>query len=252
MKYFLFTDSHYGIREESCKIRRPNKSLEKLRSLEHIIKSCDGIICLGDITDDGDRMICRRCLEEVSDYLHSLSDNVYSLMGNHDCINFSPSQFTAFSGFKQPPFFVDSDACRMILLDANYLASGSHYLYSNVDWKNTVLPGDQLSFLEKALSTIEDRYPVILLHQCVDPMSEPRHRVGNYGRFTAIVEAFGKECTVIQGHYHHGARRTFGKTHYLTLPALCELERTPYAILDTKNAALTLGGCEFLPEFERF
>lgn len=235
MRLFIFADSHYGRAEIKNKNRFPRLSLEKLKSLEGEILTCDAIVCLGDLTDDGERGECRVCLEEISSYLQSLSKDTYILMGNHDCINFSEGQFYSWGGFEnKAPFCLSCGESTLLFLDTNYLSNKSRYLYSNVDWTDSILPTDQLALIEEALEGDSERI-YLFMHQCAAPDAEVRHRIKNSEELHSLLKASKKSITVIQGHYHYGADSVIDGIKYITLPALCVNDTRPYMILDTDS-----------------
>ena len=235
MEIFIFADSHYGRSNLKNRNRYPRLSLEKLKSLEGKIRECDAVICLGDLTDDGKRSECKICLSEISDFLHSVSDKVYALMGNHDCINFSEEQFYTFGRFEnRPPFILSDKNAALVFIDSNYLSNESRYLYTNVDWTDSVIPQDQTELISQVLNCDADNI-YLFMHQCLAPDAEKRHRIRNYEEVHSLLSSSNKNITVIQGHYHYGANAEIDGVKYITLPALCVNDTRPYMILDTES-----------------
>ena len=233
MKLFIFADSHYGRSAIKNKNRFPRRSLEKLKSLEEEIKKCDAVVCLGDLTDDGDRIECARCLSEISEYINSVSDKAYVLMGNHDCINVSHAQFYHIGGFADvAPFTIIDNDSALVFLDANFLTNKSGYLYSNVDWTDSVVPSEQIEEIRK-VSGIGLKRIFVFVHQCLAPDAETRHRIKNYGEIHSLLSSLDEKVTVVQGHYHYGAKAEIDGVNYITLKALCLNDERPYLILDT-------------------
>lgn len=233
MKLFIFADSHYGRSALKNKNRYPRRSLDKLKTLEEKMRSADAVVCLGDLTDDGKRDECSVCLREISDYIHSVSDKAYVLMGNHDCINFSEEQFYTVGGFEdRAPFVIRDGKSLLIFLDANFLSNGSRYLYSNVDWKDSIVPKEQVNILKEAAEDDCERI-FAFVHQCLAPDAEYRHRIQNYAEIHAILSGMKQKVTVIQGHYHNGADAEFDGVKYITLPALCVNDGIPHLVIDT-------------------
>lgn len=233
MKLFIFADPHYGRSPLKNKNRYPRLSLEKLKTLEEKITECDALVCLGDLTDDGKRDECAVCLREISGYIHSVADKAYVLMGNHDCINFSKEQFHKLGSFEsRAPFILKDKESTLVFLDANFLTNGSGYLYSNVDWTDSVIPNDQTELIREVVGS-ECKKIFIFVHQCLAPNAEYRHRIKNFEEIHNIFSSADQKVTVVQGHYHYGGNATLDGVEYITLPALCVNDTTPYLILDT-------------------
>ncbi len=231
MKLFLFADPHYGKSELKVKNRRPVLSLKKLASLTERMAECDAVVCLGDLTDDGEG--CEVYLAEMKALIKSTGKPYLLLMGNHDCINFSQDEFYEKDELR-PPYSVLCGRDRFVFLDANYLSCGEHYLYENVDWKDSCVPHDQIEMLKTLLdgATENDRV-FVFVHQCLAPDSETRHRIKNYDELHALFVDSKAKVTVVQGHYHPGAECTADGIRYITLPAMCVEYDSPHLILDT-------------------
>jgi len=243
---FIFTDPHYSPAAITNRNRRPSASLEKLRSLSHIISRCDRIICLGDVIDgSGSAGADAPYLSALASFLHSFGVPVDALMGNHDCRSFSAEEFCACGNFRPAPYVAfcgGGEVCSigassdtaLIFLDANYLKDGDRAYREHSDWTDANLPQSQLTFLTDILDEIEDgKQAYIFVHQCLDPGIEERHIIKNAPAVRKIIEANrDKVAAVVQGHYHTGADNIIGGVKYITLPAMCVLDSKPYMLLE--------------------
>lgn len=238
MKIFVFADPHYSDIEVSCNTRRPSRSLEKLRGLTDVIARCGRIICLGDLTDKCETYNeCGARLSEISGFLHSFGVPVDALMGNHDCQSFTADEFSRIGRFRTAPYCTATGDTTLIFLDANYLKDGHRAYRTHSNWTDANLPDDQFIFLGEALArTPRGGRAIVCLHQCLDPAAEPRHIIQNAAEIRALLSRTaamrGIGIHALSGHYHRGGANEVDGVSYTTVPAMCELDRIPYIILD--------------------
>ncbi len=233
MKFGIVTDLHYSTKESACTTRRPNKSLEKLKiSLENM-KEADLIVCLGDLVDDcGDESENLRCISDLMQVIRSCGKPFYCIPGNHDCTNFNKEYFYSLTGCPKLPYVLSGDTHDVIFIDACFAADGSEYRPGKVNWTDTDLDKVQMESLKSILDSDDKKPLAVMLHQCLDPNVEHRHLLHSAGLLREMLEKSGKVDTVIEGHYHPGADNVINGIHYLTLPAMCELDNIPFTVID--------------------
>ena len=121
MKIGLFADPHYST-ETLVLNRRPSLSYEKINKVmtEFSKQNVDMVICLGDLINaepERDQNVSN--LTRISNLIKSFNLPFYCLFGNHDAQAFDTINFEQISGFKMPPYSVDTNGIRFIFLNAN-------------------------------------------------------------------------------------------------------------------------------------
>ena len=238
----LFTDSHYCRDEVRCRTRRPILSLQKIRQALEYFQSAgvDMCICLGDLTDSSDtKEESKACLQEIMDLVHSCSFPFCCVPGNHDYVDFTGEVFYEMTDSSAPPYSITTPTHQLIVLDANYRGDYRRFDVAGVEWTDSNLPPEQVSFLQKALEQAE-KPCLVLIHENLDEHVPKDHIVHGADRIRGILEKSGKVAMVIQGHYHAGGEHEIQGIRYATLPAMCEGEENRFALLRLDENGVTL------------
>ena len=240
MKIGLFTDPHYCKAEILCRTRRPSLSLSKVKEAMETFRK-DGVelcICLGDLVDKCDSLEeSYMCLDEMIGMIRSYKIPFLLVPGNHDYTVFSAEELSERTGCRIPPYTVDIETHRLVILDANYRSDFRRFDIAGVDWTDSNLPPEQMEYLNDALNN-SSKPCIVLIHENLDNTVESRHIVKNAPQIRDIIEKSKKVTMVIQGHYHNGADHTINGIRYLTLPAMCEEMINKYCIIDTKDMSI--------------
>ena len=225
MKLGIFTDAHYSSQEVTCGNRYNSQSLEKIRQAYESFarEQCDLVICLGDLTDREDSHEEERArLCEIAEVIGESGIPTVCVMGNHDAFDFTREEFYGILRGCRPENRLE-EGRNLIFLDACYCKDGRSYQPGDSDWTDTYLP--ETEKLEALLAqTRGDVY--LFMHQNIDPQVEEHHCLANAEQVRAILEKNGRVRRVWQGHYHPGVQSVYGSTEYITLPAMCEGEKT--------------------------
>ncbi len=234
MKVGLFADPHYCSREISCTNRRPSLSMGKLGIAlrEFYRQKTELIICLGDLVDSDENKPDIDNLSEISGLIHRCGIECYCCMGNHDAFLFDKKSFEDISGIKAAPLVIKREGKALILLNANYLSSGAAYNAANIDWTDSNIPDEQLSWLKKTLICCTEPEIYVFLHQNLDPAVEKNHIIKNATEVRNIFARDGRVRAVYQGHYHPGAFNIYDNIRYITLKAMCEGYDNHYMVIN--------------------
>ena len=92
---------------------------------------------------------------------------------------------------------------------------------------------DEDQFALKLSESQSDTY--VFIHQNIDPAVDPNHRIANADTMFAHINRSPSVKAVFQGHYHPGLRSEYGGVQYVTLPAMCEVERAFFIFDLQKN-----------------
>ena len=235
MKLGLFSDPHYCKAELLGKNRRPKRSLERMREAMEVFRAegVDACICLGDFTDCAPGDTKEAVLSNFSEALalvRSYEIDFTLIPGNHDYLMLTGEDLLRF-GLRLPPYVIETPRHSILVLDANYRASGKRFDEAGELWTDCNLPPKQLAFLQDALER-SSKECIVMLHENLDPFVEARHIVKNADAVRTILQKSGKAKLVLQGHYHKGALHELEGILYKTLPAMCEGEENTYQILE--------------------
>lgn len=236
MKIGLFTDCHYCYADYIGGNRRPLLSINKIKeAMDEFKKSnVDIVFCLGDMTDHDKNSTKEQiiaCFKEAMTLISSYGIPFYLVPGNHDYLVMTAEDMEREANFKIPPYAVDTEDLSFIVLDANYRSNMERFDRAGVEWTDSNLPPEQISFLEKQLSSI-NKQCVVLVHENLDPSVDKMHIIKNADNVRKIIKSSGNVQMVIQGHYHNGNETTVDGIPYLTLCAMCEGERNSFKILE--------------------
>ncbi len=233
MKIGLFTDTHY-CDVESLGTRRPSLSLKKVKIAMDTFKNegVDMVFCLGDLVDcpegytkEGTLHSLRKALSLIRSY----EIPFYMVPGNHDYIALKGEELEA-EGVKIPPYVVENDQIRFILLDANYRSSMIRFDVAGVVWTDSNLPKEQVEFLRDSLKT--EKSCVVLVHENLDPTLHESHIIKNAKEIREIIRNAGNVKMVLQGHCHSGNELTIDNIPYITVSAMCEGDSIPFKIIE--------------------
>ena len=243
MKIGIFADSHYSSYELTCKFRRNNQSLKKIKEAYDyfVSQNCEMVICLGDLIDyERSSAEVLENLKEIAKLVASYSVKTVAIMGNHDAFTISVDDFySILKGCEPEDIMVDGK--NLLFLDNCHHKDGTHYTTKGGDYRDTYYPfADEL---KNKLDTLSgDTY--IFMHQPIDPLPwtdykehEERLKVCECGpefwdecsvvnaqEISDIVEKSGKVKAVYQGHFHFGKREEHNGVKYITVPSMAEYD----------------------------
>lgn len=236
MKIGFFTDVHYCDSEYLGLGRKPRVAIERVREAMQVFKE-EGVelcFCLGDMTDHAPaekREDALRNMRECVSIIRGFGIPFYLVPGNHDYLMLTGKEMEG-EGLRLPPYVVETQACRLIALDANYRSSMQRFDVEGEKWDDANLPPAQLEFLDKELS-ISKKPCFILIHENLDPSVDSAHIVKNAEKAREIISRHKERVKmVIQGHYHYGSQIEIDTVPYLTLSAMCIGEENPYKIIE--------------------
>lgn len=240
MKIGLFADSHYCKAEILCRTRRPSLSLSKVKKAMRTFckEGVELCICLGDLVDKCDSLEeSYMCLNEMIGMIRSYNIPFLLVPGNHDYTVFSAEELSEHTGCRIPPYTVDIETHRLVILDANYRSDFRRFDIAGVDWTDSNLPPEQMEYLNDALNN-SSKPCIVLIHENLDNTVESRHIVKNAPQIRDIIENSKNVAMVIQGHYHRGADNIINGIRYFTLPAMCEDVGNAYCVLETADMTI--------------
>lgn len=247
LRFGVVTDIHYSDRPISG-TRFYRESCIKIReAIEHFNRSdLDFIIELGDMKDmlrpDKDPARTLRDLDVIEGYFRKFDGATYHALGNHDMDCISKSEFLSHThntgrAKGQAYYSFAARGVRCIVLDANYNPDGTHYCRGNFSWKHTLVPDEQLRWLDKELARYSNQPTLIFLHQLLDNFSglSKSVYVGNADAVREVLERHPQVMAVFQGHHHAGHYSNRAGIHYVTLQAMIEkaaAKHNSYAVIE--------------------
>ncbi len=238
LKIGLFTDCHTSDLACSCRTRRPSLSYEKIKAamMAFVHENVDLVVCLGDLVDHCQHSEDEeRELRRIAEMIRSFGKEFYCIRGNHDCNQFSFSQFYTISQFDPIPFSKTIDDQLLIFLDACYGKNGEPYQPGMVDWTDSFVPPESVARLKQTLENAEASAAYVFLHQRLDVCKDVRYQVSNAQEIRKILQQSEKVRKVFCGHYHPGDRTWIENIEYITFPAMCEGEKNEYFIFVLKD-----------------
>lgn len=224
----VFTDAHYA-QGLTFGTRTSGQSLEKIRKILAALSDADAFVQLGDLIQaSGDHEEDMKNIRSVQELLSGCGKKVWSVLGNHDVEAarkkvFLPDQENGYYSFEM-------GGTRFIVLDGNFTSDGVSYEDTEWDWKDSLIPDRQLTWLEKTIREA-DGYVVVLCHQNLDAREGDPHVIRNAAEVRRILEERGKVAAVLQGHCHSGCRSIQNGILYHTFRALCEKDNIPCAVV---------------------
>lgn len=248
VRFGLITDLHFAKRQNAGS-RFYGESKTKLLDAIAVFnkKNLDFLIELGDLKDQGnppEKAETLRFLDEIENTLHGFKGPLYHVLGNHDMDSISKSDFLAHTynsgkAKSQNYFSFVKNGIKFIILDANYNQDGSDYDTGKFDWTYSMVPENQLKWLQNELS--KDKSPsIVFIHQLLDSFSGISELVcvKNAEEIITILEKSKNVLAVFQGHHHDGHYSFRNGIHYFTMKAMVEgalPENNSYAIIDIDN-----------------
>jgi hypothetical protein len=243
VRFGMLTDPHYAdanpvgtrfYRESLGKVR---EAVDRLNT-ERVAFLAE----LGDLKDMAPREPDTRTLSHLTAIeaeIRRFRGPTYHVLGNHDMDNLSKTQFLqgvvntgiptsrAYYGFSH-------GGVRFLVLDACVMRDGRDYDHGNFDWRDTSVPGAQLTWLRSELRAAQE--PVIVFcHQRLDGTTDVCVR--NAAEVRSVIEASGKVLAAFHGHDHPGAHSVINGVHYYTLRAVVEgsgVDRNAYAVVEVQ------------------
>jgi len=228
----VFGDLHYA-GDVKYADRCCGFSLEKLKVCLEIFKSRNVgfILNLGDLVDtSGSYERDRADLSEIMRVISGHGLTVYNVTGNHDLVSMSKKEFccTVNPYIRKAYYSFDNDIFHFIVLDANFSSDGMEYCRNDFDWKDSIIPDEQLDWLASDLDKCGQETVIIGIHQNLDdkgPADQDRqHMVKNSDRVKKIIKGCDKKVLVLQGHFHPGYYQNIDGIDFLTIRAMCEGE----------------------------
>lgn len=235
MKIGLFSDPHYCHLEDVGGGRKPLASYNKIKEAMESFKAqgVDLCFCLGDLVDcpqGTTKEECKKNLRDIMSLINSYGIPFYLVHGNHDFLGLSEKDFEM-ENIHTPPYIIDKNECKFIVLDSNYRSNMEHFSTAGVVWDDANLPPFQVEYLRNALEK-SDKDCVVLVHENLDPGVQYQHIIKNAEEIRNIISASGKVKLVIQGHFHEGSYTGIDGVPYLTLEAMCQGEQNPYTVIE--------------------
>ncbi|MFP4173824.1 MAG: metallophosphoesterase [Candidatus Hydrogenedentota bacterium] len=171
-------------------------------------------------------------LQAVEAVMEGLECPHYPVLGNHCLDGLTKEEFIANSVLEEPHYSFDTVGIRFVVVDCNYREDGEPYAAGNFDWTDTIIPEDQLQWLEAELAGT-DGPAIVFSHQ---PLDDPgSHGVNNHEEVRAVLQDAGNVAAVFQAHNHSGAYQEINGIHYCTQKAMVEgpaPDNNAYALLD--------------------
>lgn len=241
LEFGLVTDIHYAD-TETRGTRYYRESTAKLKECVSLMnrKNVDFLVELGDFKDE-DRPVSAPLalayLEAIEKEFARFRGKRFHVLGNHDMDSLSKKQFLSRvdnSGISPEASFYSFNArgIRFIVLDANFREDGIGYEKGNFHWKDTWIPGHQMSWLARELQATPGP-AIVFTHQPLD--GNGPHSVRNSADVRDVLEKSRKVLGVFQGHYHPGRHHRIRGIHYYTLTAMVEgkgPDNSAYAVVE--------------------
>lgn len=243
VSYGLITDLHYArkpnsdTRKENGEFRNYTQSLYKLSQAVDLfnVRAVDFAIELGDFKDcraDGNREQTLEFLRRAEEGFARYIGPRYHVAGNHDFDLISYEDYLAETpnagdaNGKSYYSFV-KNGVKFIVLDACYNnPQGEHYNLGNLDWTVAYIPKEELSWLQKELSS--GSQPIIVMtHQLLNDwdagkMAPKELFIKNAKEVVQLIESSKRVLAVLCGHWHHGGYSYHNGIHYVVCHAMVE------------------------------
>ena len=241
LRFGIVTDPHYAD-TPARGTRFYRESLEKMSECVELMndRKVDFLVELGDFKDESipaSEKTTLKFLKTMESVFARFKGPRYHVLGNHDADSISKEQFLARventgieKGAKYYSF--NAEEFHFIVLDANYKADGSDYDHGNFDWKDTIIPREQLEWLDNDLAS-GSAPTIVFVHQQLDGVGE--HYVNNADQVRQILQKNNRVLAVFQGHNHAGHYSHIETIHYYTLKAMVEgsgKKNSSYAIVE--------------------
>ena len=224
VRFGFITDCHYAAKLPVNGNRHYSTALAKMRAFVTAMNAekADFVLEGGDFKDRGATPAESLAnLDQIEAEFARFNGPRYHVLGNHDHDNLTKEEFLGhISNHNQSAaknfYSFDVGNIRFIVLDGCYMHDARPYNRGDFDWKDSIVPADQLAFLKSELASAPG-VCVPILHQQLD--AEDATVVRNAARVRRILEKSGKVKCVIQGHRHEGAFRVVNGIAYYTQKA---------------------------------
>lgn len=185
------------------------------------------VVCLGDNTQPAysnaeqyDQM------KSIVEQWNSYGVPVYMVWGNHEFQQLSYKQVLQLCQTDKGYYSFDIGDIRFIVLDTNVRPDGIHFSEDNFDWRYSIVPEEQLNWLQNVL--YDKKRTFILTHGNLWFDQNDEHakwyQVINYEAVLNILKESGCVDTVIQGHHHTFWNGIYRGIRFLNIPSP---ERSP-------------------------
>ena len=190
------------------------------RLLESIAKAkqsgAERLIVLGDLANGRSAADSVALLGEIAALFSEFSGPVHYLPGNHDLDYISKAEFFEALGGAPSRLEIEAGGYTLMSVDANFSPDGSAYCRGNFEWRNCLVPPEELARLRERLAATDN--PVILFsHQRFDERCI--HAVKNAAEVRALIDEAGNVAAVFHGHCHEAGFQELGGVSYYTLGA---------------------------------
>lgn len=238
-RFALITDPHYA-RRPAENDKRFADSLDKLR--QAVVRfneaGIDTLVVLGDLVDEADSADAERAhLLEVREALDAFAGTWHLTPGNHDLMNFDKAELYELMGKANPPYAVDADGLRLLLLDGCFRPDGVPYAHGDFDWKQACIGGGQIEWLRQQLQHADEerRRAVVCCHHPLVSDDE-RYVAHNADDAISVLTSSPATAAYLCGHHHKGGAAELRGVPHVTLKAMSD--SAPSA---TQGVIVTLG-----------
>lgn len=221
LRFGLVTDIHHADKDSTRTrfYRSARGRLEKAVQ-EFAARQLDFAISLGDFIDSAPSVEGeKRHLEEINSVFKRLPCPRHYVLGNHCVYNLTKAEYLAGVDRERSYYAFDQGGVRFLVLDACFRKDGADYGRQNYDWKDTLIPDQEIAWLGRELQ--RGRGPVVVFaHQRLDRVDDVG--VKNSPVVRELLEKSGRVQVVFQGHSHENERKDINGIAYLTMAAIIE------------------------------
>lgn len=222
--------------------RRHEESFSKLEAALPHAAGCDFVIDMGDTAD-----VFKDCMThaEIASTLEGIFKQaglpVFRVLGNHDMSSPKADAMRLYGlDSRYYAFYMRDFLC--VVLDGNVDDPGEPMTRRGVNWKNAMVDGEQLAWLEETLRV--SPLPVLVFCHELFAMSEEEDSplmLRNAPELRRLFEESGKVRAVFSGHHHDGDFAAVNGIPYFTLAAMCG-EGTAFALVTADRGAVSVEG----------
>lgn len=249
LRFGMITDLHYANRPTpEGNSRYYQESIDKLKECVDVMNRArvHFMIELGDLKDENKSPTeseTLQFLKEIESVYAQFQGPRHYVLGNHDHDSISKQQFldhiqTGKDRMAKNYYAFVHNGIKLVILDTNYNWDGSPYDKGNFNWKECILPSDQMNWLEKELSS-HALPTIIFVHHRLDNTGDLSYMgPKNAPEIRKLLENSGQVLAVFQGHHHEGDHQVINNIHYYTLKAAVEgsgAENNSYAIVEVAS-----------------
>lgn len=188
---------------------------------------------LGDFVDSAGATVSDESVAQEIAYLKTieaawarLGAERHYVLGNHCVDTLTKAEFQAHTAARPAPYAFDvpfrgaDGALHVVVLDTCFTSAGAAYGRKNFDWRDSMMPESQVTWLARDLA--QTPHPVIVLaHQRLDGSGD--YHVRNAAQVRAALEgAAPKILAVLQGHSHRNFLGDVNGVPYCVLRAMVE------------------------------